>query len=130
MNAPYRYIYNPRKADTEELRRTLAARDVLLENLIDHARIHAATRSIQHLLLIGAFFTLLREKKTENLLEWIERIDDWLPAEKKGLFEPFAIAARRLSGKREYARILDQQPPEVRSVVKWILSEAEKDEVI
>ncbi len=35
----------------------------------------------------------------------------------------FAIAARRLSRKREYTRLLDQQPPEVRSVVEWILSE-------
>ena len=95
-----------------------------IQNTISHKELG----DIVPVFLHGAFVQLLRKKQTEKLLEWIERIDDWLPKEKRGFFEPFTVAARHISGKREDTRILDEQTPEVRSVVEWILSEAEKEE--
>ena len=51
--APYRFLYNPRRIGTEELRRTTVGRTALWRQLLDHLRVQAQARSLQHLLLVG-----------------------------------------------------------------------------
>ena len=75
-----------------------------------------------------ALVDLLRAKRTEKALEWIERLDQWLPEAKKSLFQPFEVAARHLGGQPEDRRILDQQAPEVRQFIEQVLEEVEKDD--
>ena len=79
-------------------------------------------------MLQHALLQLLRAKRHESALEWIDRLDQWLPNDKKGLFQPFAIAARHLRGQTDDKRILDQQAPEIRQLVEMILEEVEKGE--
>ncbi len=50
---PYRFLYNPRRAATDELRKTFVGRTDLLKLLLDHLRTHTHARSMQHLLLVG-----------------------------------------------------------------------------
>ncbi len=63
---------------------------------------------------------LIGKGRYDDALVWIERLDQWFPEDRQGLFATFAIAAKHLRGRKEDARILDQQPPEVRAVVEAI----------
>ncbi len=77
-------------------------------------------------LIQSGLLTLLRVKRPADAMAWIERLDTWLPEAKRGLFSPFAVAARHLRGDPADARILDQQAPEIRESVEMILREAHK----
>jgi hypothetical protein len=78
-------------------------------------------------LIQGGLLQLLRARRPADALAWIERLDGWLPAAKRGLFAPLGIAARHLRGEPADARILDQQAPEVRESVEMILREAREE---
>jgi tetratricopeptide (TPR) repeat protein len=74
--------------------------------------------------LSGALMNLINQGRHDDALTWISRLDQWLPEERQGLFSTMAIAARHLRGAKEDARILDQQPPEVRAAVESIVQAA------
>jgi len=75
--------------------------------------------------LNGVLLELIRQQRYDNVLTWVERLDDWSPADGRGVFAPLAIAARHLRGDKADRRLLDQQPPEVRKAVEMIIREAE-----
>ena len=74
----------------------------------------------------------LVNRTADAALEWIDFIDLQLSDEKRGLWNPFRIAARHLRAVeddkkfKEDIRILDRQAPEVREAVVGILNEIER----